>query len=126
LTERPFCDPEPSRRGSLNAHPGVAYQAGERVKAEIDKELLPRVNARRVDFVDNPRLAVQMQALERRVGCGGRDTIDHPPGGHDDVINAVAGAIVSGNAGQPYRIRTFGHGGAAAAPPWGKQAAYSS
>jgi hypothetical protein len=31
-------------------------------------------------------------SLERRTARGGRDTIDHPPGGHDDVANAVAGA----------------------------------
>jgi hypothetical protein len=26
---------------------------------------------------------------------GGKDSIDHPPGAHDDVANAVAGAIVT-------------------------------
>jgi hypothetical protein len=33
--------------------------------------------------------------LERRTNRGGRDSIDHPPGGgqHDDLANAVAGVI---------------------------------
>jgi hypothetical protein len=29
--------------------------------------------------------------LERRTARGGRDSIDHPPGQHDDLANAVAG-----------------------------------
>jgi hypothetical protein len=32
--------------------------------------------------------------LERRTARGGRDSIDHGPGAHDDIANAVAGAIV--------------------------------
>ena len=35
-----------------------------------------------------------LTALERKARSGGRDLIDHPVGGHDDVANAVAGAIV--------------------------------
>jgi hypothetical protein len=30
----------------------------------------------------------------RRTARGGRDSIDHAPGAHDDVANAVAGALV--------------------------------
>ena len=33
----------------------------------------------------------QLIGLERRTARGGRDSIDHGPGGHDDVCNAVAG-----------------------------------
>jgi hypothetical protein len=36
----------------------------------------------------------QLVGLERRTARGGKDSIDHPPGGHDDVANAAAGAIV--------------------------------
>jgi hypothetical protein len=32
--------------------------------------------------------------LERRTARGGKDSIDHSPGQHDDVANAVAGALV--------------------------------
>jgi hypothetical protein len=32
--------------------------------------------------------------LERRTARGGRDTIDHAPGGHDDLANVVAGVAV--------------------------------
>jgi hypothetical protein len=32
--------------------------------------------------------------LERRTSRGGKDSVDHPPGSHDDVANAAAGALV--------------------------------
>jgi len=32
--------------------------------------------------------------LERRTSRAGKDSIDHVPGGHDDVANAAAGAAV--------------------------------
>jgi hypothetical protein len=31
--------------------------------------------------------------LERRTSRSGKDSIDHAPGGHDDLANAVAGVI---------------------------------
>ena len=31
--------------------------------------------------------------LGKTYARGGRDTVDHPPAGHDDVINSVAGAL---------------------------------
>jgi hypothetical protein len=39
-------------------------------------------------------LLAQLTGLERRTARGGRDTIDHGPGGRDDLANAVAGALV--------------------------------
>jgi hypothetical protein len=70
---------------------GVWYRAAERPKSDIYREFLPVVNARRVELLDNPKLVAQLVGLERRVGRGGRDSIDHAPGMHDDVANCVAG-----------------------------------
>jgi hypothetical protein len=56
-------------------------------------ELLPLMNSGRVELLDQPRLLAQLASLERRTARSGRDTIDHPPGAHDDVANAAAGAI---------------------------------
>jgi hypothetical protein len=33
----------------------------------------------------------QLCGLERRVARSGKDSIDHGPGGHDDLANSVAG-----------------------------------
>ena len=35
----------------------------------------------------------QLLGLERRTSRAGRDSIDHGPGGHDDLINVVAGVF---------------------------------
>ena len=37
----------------------------------------------------------QLIGLECRTSSGGKDTISHAKGAHDDVINSVAGACVS-------------------------------
>jgi hypothetical protein len=35
-----------------------------------------------------------LKLLDRHTG-GGRNSIDHPPGGHDDVANVIAGAAAA-------------------------------
>jgi hypothetical protein len=56
---------------------------------------LPILNSGKADLIDNKVMLNQLVSLERRVARGGRDSIDHPPGGHDDVANAVAGVITN-------------------------------
>jgi hypothetical protein len=70
---------------------GIQYRTADHTKSELYQALLPRLNARTIDLLDHERLVKQLCALERRTSRGGRDSIDHPPKGHDDVINAVAG-----------------------------------
>jgi hypothetical protein len=72
---------------------GIEYTVSERVKSDIYKDTLPLMNSGRVDLLDNPRLTAQLCALERRTARGGRESIDHPPGGHDDLANAALGAV---------------------------------
>src|SRR5262249_22785177 len=72
----------------------VSYDLAEKTKSEIYLEVLPQVNSGRVELVDHARLRAQLCTLERRSARGGRDTVDHAPGGHDDLINAAAGALV--------------------------------
>ena len=57
--------------------------------------LLPAINSKQVDLIEHDHLAAQLVTLERRVARGGRDSIDHPAGGRDDVANAVAGVVHS-------------------------------
>jgi hypothetical protein len=35
----------------------------------------------------------QLVGLERRTARGGRDSIGHAPGAHDDLVNCVAGVV---------------------------------
>ncbi len=74
---------------------GIAYTPAERTKSELYAALLPVLNASRLELLDLPRLRAQLLGLERRVARGGRDSIDHLLGGHDDLANAVAGALLT-------------------------------
>jgi hypothetical protein len=80
-------------RERFAAH-GVDYITASQTKSDLYLNLLPLLNSGRVEFLDHPRLTVQLCGLERKVARGGRDSIDHSPGAHDDVINAAAGSIV--------------------------------
>jgi hypothetical protein len=80
-------------RERFAAH-GVKYEIGVKPKGDLYREMLPLLNAARVELVDHRKLVNQLTALERRTARGGRDSIDHPVGQHDDIANAVAGAIV--------------------------------
>lgn len=73
---------------------GVAYEPAEAPKSDLYRDLLPLVNSGMVELLNAPRLVAQLVGLERRTARGGRDSIDHGPGGHDDVVNAAAGALV--------------------------------
>jgi hypothetical protein len=79
-------------RERFRAH-GISYIPAKSTKAELYATLLAAINSRRVELLDLPRLVTQLCGLERRTAWGGRETIDHSPGGHDDVANAVAGAL---------------------------------
>jgi hypothetical protein len=74
---------------------GIEYRPAEKTKSELYAALLPLLNSGQVELLDNPRLQAQLLNLERRTSRGGRDSIDHGPGGHDDLANAAAGALVS-------------------------------
>jgi hypothetical protein len=74
---------------------GIAYEIAEQSKSDLYRDLLPILNSGRAELLDVPRLVSQLCGLERRTARGGRDSIDHAPGAHDDVSNSVAGAIVS-------------------------------
>lgn len=74
---------------------GVSYEPSARPKSDLYRDALPMLNSRRVSLLDDDRLVAQLVGLERRTARGGRDSIDHPPGGHDDMANAVAGAVAA-------------------------------
>jgi hypothetical protein len=72
---------------------GVRFEVADKAKSSLYQEMLPSLNSRRLELLDNARLVAQLGSLERRVGRSGRDLIDHPPGTHDDIVNAVAGVV---------------------------------
>jgi hypothetical protein len=72
----------------------ITYRASERDTSTLFLELLPLVNAERVQLLDRPDLLRELRMLERRRGSSsGRDRVSHPPSGHDDRAAAVAGCL---------------------------------
>jgi hypothetical protein len=74
---------------------GITYEQSAKPKSDLYGAFLPLLNSKKCDLLDNDRLINQLLGLERRTARSGRDSIDHSPGGHDDVANCVAGVITS-------------------------------
>jgi hypothetical protein len=73
---------------------GITYAYSERDRSQIYLEALPTLTSGRAKLLDNKRMVTQFAQLERRTSSSGKDRIDHPDNQHDDVANAVAGALV--------------------------------
>jgi hypothetical protein len=100
---------------------GITLEQTAKAKSDIYAELLPTLNSGKARLLDIEKLLNQLCGLERKTARGGRDSIDHGPGGHDDVVNAAAGALVeaAGLSGDGFDMETYikayGEDGAAAA-----------
>ena len=83
---------------------GVQYEQSAAPKSDLYRDLLASLNSQRVDLLDHPKIISELCALERRTSRGGRDSIDHPPGGYDDVANVIAGvaAALTSDPGTDY------------------------
>jgi hypothetical protein len=77
---------------------GINYAPSERTKSELFLDVLPYINSRMVDLLDNDKLVAQFVSLERKTSAGGKDQVNHPERGHDDLANAVAGALCRASA----------------------------
>ncbi len=85
---------------------GISYRTSGRNRSEIYLEFLPALMSAQVELLDSPRLKAQLVGLERHTARAGKDTVDHAPGGHDDVANSAAGALCL--ALQELRVGLFG------------------
>tara|TARA_R110002049_G_scaffold308468_1_gene512601 strand:+ start:14755 stop:16137 length:1383 start_codon:yes stop_codon:yes gene_type:complete len=70
---------------------GIDYQRIGSPKSDLYRDMLPLLNSERIELPPIPALHRELINLERRTSRAGKDTIDHPPNGHDDIVNAVAG-----------------------------------
>lgn len=96
---------------------GIAYDLSDKARSDLYLALLPLLNAGRLELLDNKRLVAQLAGLERRTARSGRDSVDHGPGGHDDVANAVAGAAVLASSSRPTMVISDELLRASAVPP---------
>ena len=104
---------------------GIIYNAAAKPKTELYLDLLPLINSRRIELLDYPRAISQLLGLERRTTRGsGRDIIDHAPGSHDDIANAIAG-VASFNTKYGSYDFTFSGWNDDPPPDGGKPSAYA-
>lgn len=68
---------------------------------------MPLLNSRKVRLLSHKRLTSQLLGLERNTARGGKDSIDHARGGHDDLANAAAGALVNATV-KAFQVRING------------------
>ncbi|RZU98779.1 hypothetical protein [Spiribacter vilamensis] len=78
----------------FNRH-GIKVEPSAKPKSDLYRDCLAALNSGQVELPPDDRLTLQFQSLERRTSRGGRDSIDHPPNGHDDRANAVAGLVAT-------------------------------
>ena len=83
---------------------GITYEPAEQAKSDIYRDVLPLINSGKVELLDLAKLEAQFVGLERRTARGGRDSIDHAPGGHDDLVNAACGALLRAGSHRPMKI----------------------
>lgn len=83
------------------ARHGITYEPAGLTRSELYATFAPALNAGQVELPPCDMLARQLTALERRTSRGGRDLIDHPPGGHDDRANAAAGVVAGALKAKP-------------------------
>jgi hypothetical protein len=89
---------------------GIHYRTADRPKSEIYQSCLLMLNSGKIELLDNKVLRQQLIGLERRTARGGRDSIDHRPGGRDDVTNSVAGVLIRCVAVVPVTADMFAQG----------------
>jgi hypothetical protein len=73
---------------------GIRMDMSDLSASDLYLNFAALLSSGRVELVEHEKLLLQLQTLERRVGRSGKDSVDHPPGFHDDLANAVAGAVV--------------------------------
>lgn len=80
---------------SAFARYGIDYEVSKLSKSDLYHEMVPVFNTQSVELLDNHTLKDQLVSLERKSGGAGKDRIDHPPKGKDDLANVVAGCLVN-------------------------------
>jgi hypothetical protein len=70
---------------------GLTYTEAPAAKSELYLALLPLLTSASIELPDVQELRYELSRLERRTTTIGRDVVDHPQNGHDDLANSVAG-----------------------------------
>jgi len=74
---------------------GIVYKEFELTKSELYIESQGMFTMEKIKLPKDDKLKTQLLCLERKTRSGGKDSVDHPTGGHDDCCNAALGSAVS-------------------------------
>lgn len=74
---------------------GIRLEQAAKPKSDLYRDALAVINSGRCELPPDDKTIKQFCQLERRTARSGKDSIDHPPGQHDDRSNAAAGLIAS-------------------------------
>jgi hypothetical protein len=82
---------------------GLHYMLSPAPKSEVYVDALALLNSGKLELPDIARVTNQICGLERKVSRGGKDSIDHAPGQHDDLANSVllAALLANRDGGRP-------------------------
>ena len=69
----------------------IDYKPAEKPKSALYVECLPLWARGQISIPNFQPLIRELRLLERKVHRGGKDTVDHPPRGSDDLANSVCG-----------------------------------
>ncbi len=72
---------------------GVKYERADLTKSQLYLEGLPLITRRAISLPNHSKLLRELRLLERQAHSGGRDTVDHARGGHDDLANVMFGVM---------------------------------
>lgn len=71
----------------------IIYEPTTKNKSEIYLSVEPLFAQGAIEILDNQKLVLELRQLERKTQSGGKDRVDHPPRGFDDLANSALGAI---------------------------------
>jgi hypothetical protein len=71
----------------------ITYTRSDLPKSAIYLECVPLFTRGLVRLPDHAALIRELRLLERRTHRGGKDSVDHPKNGHDDLANSVCGVL---------------------------------
>jgi hypothetical protein len=88
---------------------GVNYERSDIPKSQIYLNCIPLFTRGLVRLPDHAKLLRELRLLERQTHRGGKESVDHPRSGHDDLANSVCGALhsLSVRLGYDYQYRGF-------------------
>jgi hypothetical protein len=71
----------------------ISYQYSKLTRSEIYLEAIPAMATGKYELPKNEPLRREAISLQRRTRSGGRDSVDHAPGGTDDRANSAFGSL---------------------------------